>query len=528
MSDSRLAFARRTLLCAAGLGMACFGGAASAAAQSTAAPDAGAGVLEAALRARVDVLAADSLGGRETGTPGARRAAEYLADAARAMGLRPAGDGGGFFQRVPLERRRVQASVTVSTPGGTVRLGPDEVVPLFFNFIPRRYRAEGDGGLYFGGYLQDPSTMNALLVEPEKLVGRVPFFRTGSLSGAAADSVLPPVFTVSSLMSPRSGVAAVMFVAEGRLLQQMAWRADQARKGQLGAPFARREQNAPPVFLITPGALERVLGRPLDDGRAPRPEAGTLRYRLRDTVDAVEGLEVVAILPGSDPELRGEYVALGAHYDHLGTGTAAGGDSIYNGADDNASGVAALLEVAARFAALPVEQRPARSLLFVWHTAEENGLLGSAAFTEHPPVPRDSIVAHINLDMVARNHPDSLFVLGARRLSTRLGAAVEAANARQPRPFVLDYSLDAAGHTQAVYCRSDHVNFARHGIPVVFLTSSHHPEYHTPADEAETLDYGKLARVASLAGDLAADLANLPDRPLVDQPVPRPDTACRQ
>lgn len=147
---------------------------------------------------------------------------------------------------------------------------------------------------------------------------------------------------------------------------------------------------------------------------------------------------------------------------------------------------------------------------------------------EHPPVPRDSIVAHINLDMVARNHPDSLFVVGARRLSTRLGAAVEAANARQPRLFMLDESLDAAGHPQGVYCRSEHVNFARYGIPVVFLTSSHHPEYHTPADATETLDYAKLARVASLAGDLAADLANLPDRPRVDQPVPRPDSACRQ
>jgi Zn-dependent M28 family amino/carboxypeptidase len=155
-------------------------------------------------------------------------------------------------------------------------------------------------------------------------------------------------------------------------------------------------------------------------------------------------------------------------------------------------------------------------------------MLGSAAFTERPPVPRDSIVAYINMDMVARNHPDSLFVLGSRRLSSQLGAAVEAANSRQPRPFVLDYALDAAGHPESVYCRSDHVSFARYGIPVAFFTSSHHPEYHTPADEAQTLDYEKLARVAVLVGDLAADLADRPARPVVDQPVPRPGSPCRQ
>jgi Zn-dependent M28 family amino/carboxypeptidase len=204
------------------------------------------------------------------------------------------------------------------------------------------------------------------------------------------------------------------------------------------------------------------------------------------------------------------------------------GDSIYNGADDNASGVAALLEVARRFAALPPGQRPARSLLFIWHTGEENGLLGSAFFAEHPTVPRDSIVAYLNLDMIGRNAPDSLFVLGSRRLSAELGQALEAVNARQPRPFVLDYSLDAPRHPQHTYCRSDQASFARFGIPVVFLTSSLHPQYHTPADEAATLDYDKVARVTALVGDLAADLATRPARPAITGAIPRPGSACQQ
>jgi hypothetical protein len=339
---------------------------APAAAQEGNSHDAGTDTLADALRARVEVLAADSLGGRETGTHGARRAAEYLANAARAIGLRPAGDSGGYLQRVPLERRRVTATVTMTGPRGPVELRPDEVVPLFFNFVPRQYRSRGGGGLYFGGFMREQGSRGALVSQMEQLAGRVPFFRTG---GADADSTLPPVFELSWLMNPRSPAQALLFVAEGRIGEQMAHRADQARKGQLGVPMPRRVADAPPLFLITPAAMERVLGRPLGNGRTPRPEAGTFRYHLRDTVDAVAGWEVVAILPGRDPALRGEYVALGAHYDHLGVGKPVDGDSIYNGADDNASGVAALVEVAARFAALPADQRPARSLIFIWHSA---------------------------------------------------------------------------------------------------------------------------------------------------------------
>src|SRR5690606_5318949 len=142
-----------------------------------------------------------------------------------------------------------------------------------------------------------------------------------------------------------------------------------------------------------------------------------------------------AIVPGADPRLRGQYVTLGAHYDHVGAGEPVNGDSIYNGADDNASGSSTLLEVAEALATLPEERRPGRSTLFVWNTAEEAGLLGSEHFTDHPTVPRDSIVAHINMDMVGRNHPDSLFVVGPSRLSTELASIVEEVNTGLPRSF---------------------------------------------------------------------------------------------
>ncbi|HSU18040.1 MAG TPA: M28 family peptidase [Longimicrobium sp.] len=309
--------------------------------------------LAEALRARVEVLAADSMRGRETGTAGARSAAEYLVRAARALGLEPAGENGGFVQRVPLERRRVNAVVTVTTPRGRTALAPGEAVPLVLNFLPRTYRARGEGTLLYAGYVSDVAARTALLAEPERVAGRVPVFHTGALAAEDAELPLPPIFEVAPLMRPTSGVPAVVFLAEDALARQLARRADLARNGQPGAPQPRRELNAPPVLLVSPAALERALGAPLGTARDTRPLAGTLSYRIRDTVETAEGQEIVAVIPGSDPRLRGQYVALGAHYDHLGVGTPVAGDSIYNGADDNASGVAALLETARRFAALP-------------------------------------------------------------------------------------------------------------------------------------------------------------------------------
>jgi Zn-dependent M28 family amino/carboxypeptidase len=276
----------------------------------------------------------------------------------------------------------------------------------------------------------------------------------------------------------------------------------------------------PPLFLVTPALAERLIGRRLGGARMPMTGLGTFRYALNAAIQPVEAWNVVGVVPGSDPARAGSYVALGAHYDHVGIGVAVNGDSIYNGADDDGSGTAALLEIAERFASLPQAQRPARSLLFVWHTGEEKGLLGSEAFTENATVPRDSIVAQLNVDMIGRNAPDSLLMVGSRRRSTAFGTLIETVNARQPRPFRFDYGWDAPDHPEHLYCRSDHYNYARFGIPVAFFTSGLHADYHAPSDEPGTLDYAKLARVTSLIGDVAGELAVLPAAPARDRPLP--------
>ena len=293
---------------------------------------------------------------------------------------------------------------------------------------------------------------------------------------------------------------------------------------------------------------------------------------------------VVAILRGSDPVLRNEYVAIGAHNDHIGIraqpvdydslrafniavekagapfwdrripadkraavrGTIhvnvdslrrirpAHLDSINNGADDDGSGTVTVLEIAQAMASAPV--KPKRSIIFVWHTGEEAGLLGSRWFTDHPTVPREAIVAQLNMDMVGRGEaidlpaggPDYLQLVGSRRLSTELGDLVQKVNSDRAMPFKFDYQEDADGNPNRIYCRSDHYSYARYGIPIAFFTTGLHADYHQVTDEPQYINYDHMKRVAELVRDVALRVANLDHRVAVDKAVTGPAVACVQ
>jgi Zn-dependent M28 family amino/carboxypeptidase len=172
----------------------------------------------------------------------------------------------------------------------------------------------------------------------------------------------------------------------------------------------------------------------------------------------------------------------------------------------------------------------------VWHTAEEAGLLGSGWFTDHPTVPRDSIVAQLNMDMVGRGTaedvrrggPRNLQIIGAQRRSTELGSVIDSVNARQTEPYVIDYSFDAPGHPLNRFCRSDHYMYARYGIPIAFFSRGYHIDYHVVTDEPQYINYDGLARVAGFVRDVAIGLANRDQRLVLDRPKPDPRAPCRQ
>jgi Peptidase family M28 len=484
-----------------------------------------AAITAADLRERLQVVAHDSMQGREVGTPGMRRATDYLVRELARLGLRPAGDDGGYERRVDLVRTAVAYEATLDGAA----LGPAEMFPVsgIVQGMPPGARISGQGRLVYGGYVVDPRITPDIDLSPEQLQGNVLILRLGAAPGSQAGS--QPRFNVPQLLGEGSPLQAVVLVAEGDLADFWEYGGRIVRNGAI-VPAAAAAQAAAPgtgpmIFMAEPGAVERLVGRTLADAR-PGPELGLFRFDVRTTSAPIQASNVAAVLPGSDPARAGQYVAIGAHHDHDGIGVAEGGDSIFNGADDDGSGTVAVLEIAERLASLPAAERPARSILFVWHTAEEKGLLGSDQFTRDPSVPRDSIVAQLNIDMIGRNSPDSLYLVGSRRISTELGDAVEAVNAAQPRPFFFDYSMDVQGHPERIYCRSDHFNYARYGIPITFFTTGLHPDYHKVSDEVERIDFDKLARVARLIGDVAVEVAGRPARPVLDQPVPPLGTPC--
>jgi len=254
---------------------------------------------------------------------------------------------------------------------------------------------------------------------------------------------------------------------------------------------------------------------------------------------------VVGVVEGSDPKLKDTYVAFGAHYDHVGyaegevtqgqNGPVRGGargrvtegaidDRIWNGADDDGSGTVTMMGIAKAFATGP---KPRRSLVFVWHSGEERGLWGSRYFADYPSVPMDKLVAQVNMDMVGRNRDNkaeeanSVYVVGSDRISTEFHNIIVDANSPLGKPLKLDYELNDPTDLEQIYYRSDHYSYAAKGVPIVFLTTGLHPDYHTNTDSAEKINYEKMTRIGQYAYEIGARTANLDHPPARDNRGPR-------
>jgi hypothetical protein len=519
------------------------------------------------LMTRLYIFADDSMMGRETGTRGHLMSTAYIANELTRLGLRPAGDNGSFFQNVPMIRRAFNAKSTITVEGTTLRGGTDFIASAPSGTVASSYTLDvvfnGRAGDSSGALSPEQTRGKLLLQYPaERGAGRGGFGGRGGRGGGAAavatiEEITPQALQLAT--HPREGQVTLKTPTGG---------------GQPGIL----------ALTVTPAAARALLGT--DPASATKGQSGKqVTVHLVFDEQSAPARNVVAIIPGSDPSLRGEYVALGAHNDHIGylttgpqnhdslhayrqaqfaiNGLVRRGeqpsveqqsrlnalhvdfdslrraspvrlDSIRNGADDDGSGSVTLLEIAEAFAKAPA--KPKRSLLFIWHTGEEKGLLGSRWATDHLPVPTDSIVAQLNMDMVGRGAAADipgggdtyLQLVGSRRLSTELGDVVEQVNKTEPLPFRFDYQYDANGDLENIYCRSDHYNYARLGIPVVFFTTGLHGDYHQVTDEPQYIDYPHMARIGQLVHDIAQTVGNLDHRPLVDKPKPDPNGRCQQ
>jgi peptidase M28-like protein len=533
---------RRLALCVLGLA-ACAAPAAvppgSAPAPSAAAPAAAprTNISDAELRADLMAFAADSFRGRETGTPDADRAARFLADRLRATGAEPAGDS-GYFHRVPLVRESLGpgTSFTVTEVGRTSALAVgNDVVPILSpgEGMYTKHRAEGD--VVFAGYgMTTPSRDDLAGLD---LTDKIVVVLNGAPAGVDSatrrqlESQDGIALRLQRILPLRPAGVVVLMTGQGEsFYRQLAPEILRTVSAATPAPPTDDAQRQFPMLLLgvaRPGSPLLPAGWP-SDNRARALAGRRFGGRVELAREPFTAYNVVAVVRGSDPVLSRTYVALGAHYDHIGIQPAVAGDSIANGADDDGSGSVALLEVAQSLTR--AAQRPLRSTLFVWHTGEEKGLLGSAYFAEHPTVPLDSIVAQINADMIGRNGAatadapapgaraeNTLFIVGPsaapNNQSRVLGQLVDSVNARQATPFTLNREWDSPTHPERIYFRSDHYNYAKKGIPIVFLTTGLHADYHKVTDEPSKIDYGKLARVATLVHDVAVAVGNRRTRP---------------
>jgi Zn-dependent M28 family amino/carboxypeptidase len=271
-------------------------------------------------------------------------------------------------------------------------------------------------------------------------------------------------------------------------------------------------------------ASEGALGEPFDLNKQAS-------FTVAAKVDTILTQNVVGVIEGGDPVLKNEHVAIGAHYDHVGMRTTGDGDRIFNGADDDGSGTVATLAIAEALAKSP--QRPKRSIIFVWHAGEEKGLWGSQYFTDNPPVPINQIIAQLNIDMIGRSKkegdtksvnanltgPNEIYVIGSKMMSTELGELSEGVN-NSFLKLAFNYKYDAPNDPERFFYRSDHYNYAKKGVPIIFYFSGVHEDYHRPSDHADKIDYEKMEKVTRTIFATMWKLANAPSRPKVDKQLP--------
>ncbi len=432
------------------------------------------------LRRFVGVLADDSMRGRDTPSPGLTASARWVARQFRSFGLRP-GLGDGYLQYYPvtvIEPGRPEAqSLVLEGPDGRheLRSGTDFVA------------APTGTGLIGSGPLRrfDPDSAGA---PPSGSV----------LLVAAEPSTMPGVFAAIRKILRQGGAAGAVIVVDA---PDSYFTGLQRFFGSRRVSIGRPDLPGEPVVLAAASALPEGLRGPLLASET-LPYGWTARIQTDGTVRADSAMNVIGWLPGSDPDLRSQYVLFTAHMDHVGVGPAVDGDSIYNGADDDASGTAAVVELARAYA--KDSQRPRRSVVFMALSGEEKGRLGSTWYVNHPVFPLDRTVADFDISMIGRNWKDTVVAIGKKESS--LGADVDSVVARHgelgmaviPNPWP----------RQELYTRSDHYTFARKGIPILYFFSGLHEDYHQPSDEADRLEYGKMARIGRLIYFLGRRVAN--------------------
>jgi len=467
------------------------------------------------------------------GTPSAELdiASKYIALTAERIGLSPLMPDGSYYQEVPVE-------VTAVAPGASrLRLiaeGRERTFAFPADVTAGRAFEAGrvSGGIVFLGFGLSAPALGWDDLAGVDLKGKIAVILEAVLP---SDHPLKPADN-RRLIAGRPGVlldrgaaAVLSIIGEDR----------EARLAERGLPFDLPERlrfpgvvtgmgtgpmsGAPPDRPGAPflqvelrheagaailGSSKEDLARMFEAIRLGRPVASKslprrrLEIEIGTAVRTEKTLNVVAVLEGADPALKGEYITISSHHDH----NPVREGRVFPGSDDNISGVVGMFEIAE---ALRLT-RPKRSVIFVWNTAEERGLIGSYSFVQHCPVPVDKISANLNLDMISRNDTGHLYLIGSNKLSSELDASIQAMNIAPGPGLTLDYTYEDPSHPDRFFFRSDQYPYIRYGIPAVWFFCGTTEDYHQEGDVEAKADYAKMEKVSELVYLVAMDIGNKP------------------
>jgi hypothetical protein len=504
-------------------------------------------ITAAQLKDYLSFIASDEMEGRDTPSRGLDTTAKFLAMNLSRWGFKPAGDEGSYFQKIALSRDLIDKAETHAQLNNQPLVLGDDYIPSvrLADIAAAQMVFAGNGWFVKAKNIDaykgiDAKGKIAVIFGPPN--GLPSGIRNSDLAGKRGEDWM----NVGEY-AQKQGVAGIVIVPDFQYLAN--WDRNRTRMTERGITkvdkfqspagtqipqivisprvanvlFQGEKQNAPSIFETV------YAGQPLEPFALNPDKKLSLAVKVKS--DPATTQNVVAVFEGSDPLLKNEYVALGAHYDHVGIGIPVNGDAIYNGADDDGSGTTALLAIAEALA--KASARPKRSVLFVWHAGEEKGLWGSRYFTDYPTIPLDKIVTQINIDMIGRSKkagdtnprnrelsgPNEIYVIGSKMMSTELGELTESVN-KQYLNVTFDYRYDDPGDPNRFFFRSDHFNYARKGIPIVFFFDGEHEDYHRPGDSVDKIDFQKMEKVARTIYMTLWEVASRPTRPKVDKQLP--------
>lgn len=500
----------------------------SAFAQKNAHPEKYAKYISAAdARKHLSILASDAYEGRETGKPGADKAAKYIANEFKKLGLK-APVNGSYFLDIPLVENALKVSFTAN--GTTFENGKDFLSGR--GAAPEKTISTTD--VVFIGYGTENEIGNTDLAgkilvwinEDKPEAGKTP--NTSYRQSTARTAIVKNLQSKNpALLLAVNGEIADLLKRFGSTVtsSRLTIKADVNKQAPTLAPTLNITTTMADQLVKSSGKTYDELKAAAATGTAQTVKADVAITFHTDTKD-VKAVDVLGYLPGTD--LKNEVLVFSAHYDHIGlVADPNAKDKVNNGADDDGSGTTGILEIAKAFTqAKKTGHGPRRSILFLANVGEEKGLLGSEYYTDHPVFPLANTITDLNIDMIGRvgteyiGKPDSanyVYTIGSAMLSKELHQVNENANNKYIH-IEQDYKYDDPNDPNRFYYRSDHYNFAKHGVPIIFYFNGVHADYHQPGDEVSKINFPLLAKRARLVFYTGWELANRNKRPVVDAP----------